>query len=83
MNGPASRHETGVWVAQMISLSVNGKRRELEGPVKLIDFLAETGVNLQFVAVAHNGDVVARERFAHVVLNDGDVVEVVRPVGGG
>ncbi len=67
----------------MISLSVNGKRRELEGPVKLIDFLESSGVNLQFVAVAHNGDVVARERFSQVVLDDGDVVEVVRPVGGG
>ena len=67
----------------MISLSVNGKRRELEGPVNLIDFLESSGVNLQFVAVAHNGDVIARERFAQVVLNDGDVVEVVRPVGGG
>lgn len=67
----------------MISLSVNGKRRELEGPVKLIDFLESSGVNLQFVAVAHNGDVVARERLEQVVLDDGDVVEVVRPVGGG
>ncbi|MDE2860966.1 MAG: sulfur carrier protein ThiS [Chloroflexota bacterium] len=67
----------------MISLNVNGKRRELEGPVRLIDFLESSGVNMQFVAVAHNGDVVDRERFAHVVLNDGDVVEVVRPVGGG
>lgn len=67
----------------MISLSVNGKRRELEGPVRLIDFLEGTGVNMQFVAVAHNGDVVERERFAHVVLKDGDVIEVVRPVGGG
>lgn len=67
----------------MISLRVNGKRRELEAPTRLIDFLEGSGVNLQFVAVAHNGDVVERERFPHVVLNDGDVVEVVRPVGGG
>ena len=67
----------------MITLSVNGKRRELEGPTRLVDFLESSGVNLRFVAVAHNGEVVERERFAHVVLNEGDEVEVVRPVGGG
>jgi thiamine biosynthesis protein ThiS len=35
------------------------------------------------VAVAHNGDVIARDRYDEVSLNDGDSVEVVRMVGGG
>ena len=67
----------------MITLTINGRRRELEGPVKLIDFLHASGVNLQFVAVAHNGDVVEKEMFPHIMLNEGDEVEIVRPVGGG
>ena len=67
----------------MIRLTVNGKPRELSGPTGLVAFLESLGVNVQFVAVAHNGNVLAREDYASVTLQDGDVLEVVRPVGGG
>ena len=67
----------------MITLTINGRSRELESPTNLIDFLRASGVNLQFVAVAHNGEVVEREMFPKIILNEGDEVEVVRPVGGG
>ena len=67
----------------VITLTINGRRRELEGPTCLIDFLHSSGVDLQFVAVAHNGEIVEREKFPHVILDEGDEVEVVRPVGGG
>ena len=67
----------------MITLTINGRTRELEGPTRLIDFLESIGVNLQFIAVAHNGEVGDREKFPQIVLSEGDEVEVVRPVGGG
>jgi sulfur carrier protein len=67
----------------MITLTINGRHRELEGPTPLVDFLHSSGVNLQFIAVAHNGEVVDRESFQEIVLDDGDDVEIVRPVGGG
>jgi thiamine biosynthesis protein ThiS len=67
----------------MITLTINGRRRELEGPTSLVDFLRSSGVNLQFIAVAHNGEVIERERFPQIILDEGDDVEVVRPVGGG
>jgi len=67
----------------VIKLTVNGKPRELAGPTGLVAFLESVGVNVQFVAVARNGDVLSREDYAGVTLQDGDVLEVVRPVGGG
>jgi thiamine biosynthesis protein ThiS len=67
----------------MITLTINGRYRELEGPTPLVDFLHSSGVNLKFIAVAHNGEVVDRESFQEIVLDDGDDVEIVRPVGGG
>lgn len=67
----------------MITLTINGRRREFEGPTCLLDFLQSSGVNLQFVAVARNGEVVDRESFTKIVLDEGDEVEIVRPVGGG
>ena len=67
----------------MITLTINGRRRELEGPTNLVDFLHTSGVNLQFVAVAHNGEVVGKDNFPRIMLDEGDEVEIVRPVGGG
>ena len=70
-------------VFRMITLTVNGKPRELDGPTPLLELLHSSGVNLQFVAVSYNGEVLDREQFPGITLNEGDQVEVVRPVGGG
>jgi thiamine biosynthesis protein ThiS len=67
----------------VITLTINGRRQELEGPTPLLDLLRSSGANIQFVAVAHNGEVVERERFRQIILDEGDQVEIVRPVGGG
>jgi len=67
----------------MIALTVNGERREVDGPILLIAFLESLGVDPRYVAVARNGDVVPREEWPQTTLQDGDVLEVVRMVGGG
>lgn len=67
----------------MITLTVNGKQRELEKVTALDRFLKDYGVDSQFVAVAYNGTVLQREEFPNVTLGQDDVVEIVRPVGGG
>ncbi|MFH1140347.1 MAG: sulfur carrier protein ThiS [Chloroflexota bacterium] len=67
----------------MINLTVNGKPTELQHPVPLLQFLQDRGVNTQFIAVAYNGTVLRKEEFGTVTLSQGDVVEIVRPVGGG
>ncbi len=67
----------------MITLTVNGKQRELEKLTALDRFLKDNGIDSQFVAVAYNGTVLQRGEFANVRLGQGDVVEIVRPVGGG
>ena len=67
----------------MITLTVNGKPRELDGPTPLLELLRASGVNLQFVAVWYNGDVLDKDQFPRITLDEGDQVEVVRPVGGG
>ena len=67
----------------IITLTVNGKPRELKEPMPLDRFLKEHRVDSQFVAVAYNGTVMRREEFDQITLSEGDVVEIVRPVGGG
>jgi thiamine biosynthesis protein ThiS len=67
----------------MIALTVNGERRELDGPIGLIAFLESLAIDPRYVAVARNGDVLPREEWPETTLQDGDVLEVVRMVGGG
>jgi len=67
----------------MINLMVNGKPRELDEVVDLASYLNSFGLNLQHVAVGYNGEVEAKDQFEQVKLKEGDVLEIVRPVGGG
>ena len=67
----------------MIALTVNGERRELDGSMGLIAFLESLAIDPRYVAVARNGDVLPREEWPATTLQDGDVLEVVRMVGGG
>lgn len=67
----------------MIGVHVNGRRVELEAPIGLLAYLEKLGVNPRAVAVEHNGVIIDRSRYAEAKLDDGDVVEIVRMVGGG
>ena len=67
----------------MINLMVNGKAKELIGSIDLAAYLNSFGVNLQHVAVGYNGEVLAKAQFPEIKLQDGDILEIVRPVGGG
>ena len=67
----------------MIAVTVNGKPVQLESSVSLGQFLDERNVNTKFVAVAYNGNVLQKEDYNGIVLNEGDVLEIVQPVGGG
>lgn len=62
---------------------VNGKPRDLESSLDLVSFLEGYGVNLQHVAVGYNGVVLDKDKFPQIVLKEGDVLEIVKPVGGG
>ena len=67
----------------MIKLMVNGKPREADDSTDLATYLMSFDVNLKFVAVGYNGDVIKKEQYAGITLKSGDTLEIVRPVGGG
>lgn len=46
-------------------------------------YLNSLGVKIQFVAVGYNGAVVDKGQYHEIILEEGDVLEIVRPVGGG
>ena len=67
----------------MISLQINGKEVQLEHPIQLLAYLDQLGVNPRAVAVEHNGTIIERRVYSTVMLQEGDIVEIVRMVGGG
>ena len=67
----------------VIGIQVNGKQIALDGPTLLTDYLDKLGVTPRGVAVEHNGMIIERDAYPTTTLHDGDVVEIVRMVGGG
>jgi len=67
----------------VIRLRINGREVELDGPTRLGDYLALLGVDPRAVAVELNERILERSELSATTLSDGDVVEIVRMVGGG
>jgi len=67
----------------MINVIVNGQESELESSMTINEFLEMKGFGGRSVAVAINCVVIRRTTFDETMINDGDQVEIVRPVGGG
>jgi thiamine biosynthesis protein ThiS len=65
------------------TIVVNGEPRALPPGGRLLDLLAELGVDARAVAVERNGDVLKRAQLADVELAAGDRLEIVRFVQGG
>ncbi len=61
---------------------INGNAEPAAGKT-VADYLRETGTDPQRVAVERNGEILPRAQYAATRLEDGDVVEIVRFVGGG
>ena len=67
----------------MIALQINGKRVQLDQPTPLLAYLEMLGVDQRAVAVEHNRVIIDRTLYVNTILGDGDIVEIVRMVGGG
>mgnify|MGYP000026357357 FL=1 len=67
----------------MIEITVNGNTSKLDEPTNINEFLVLKGFEGRSVAVAVNSIVIRRTSFNNTIINDGDIVEIVRPVGGG
>jgi len=62
---------------------LNGKHHDLAGTPTIVELIDTLSVKANQVAVAVNGEVVTRREWPETRVNEGDIVEVVRAVGGG
>jgi sulfur carrier protein len=71
-----------VFIGGNAMVKINGEMLEKDG-MTVADVLAEMETSSQRVAVEINENIVPKAEYSSTVLKDGDVVEVVRFVGGG
>ena len=64
-------------------MKVNGEDVALDEAVDLQRFLVLRGFDDKRVAVERNGAIVPRDSFGAVMLENGDVLEILHFVGGG
>lgn len=81
--GPASGFGGGFdFMDDGIEITVNGKPLALGAEISLGQFMQERRIPEASV-VERNGQIIPRDRRHLVILRDGDVLEIVRLVGGG
>jgi len=69
---------------RMITLMVNGARREVESNSTILRLLGSLSIDPRMVVVEHNRSILRdRDSYGSLPLNEGDVVEIVHFVGGG
>ncbi len=73
-----SRTEAG-----SISATINGKQVTLPAGTTVADFLAGRELHERLVVVERNGEIIKRSTFPEVIIEEGDLLEIVHFVGGG
>lgn len=64
-------------------LTVNGESREVEDGTAVAGLIESLGLPVGSVVVERNGTALVPSEHGEVVLEDGDVLELVRAVAGG
>ncbi len=66
-----------------IKLSVNNEPCEVAASTLLSAALVQWGYGDNKIAVAINGEFVPRSTYSERLLQQGDLIDIVKPVGGG
>lgn len=63
-------------------VTINGESLDIAGR-SLADYLTDAGYDLKKIAVERNNAIVPKAKYSETILQEKDVIEVVRFVGGG
>ena len=66
-----------------MNVKINGKQELLEGADNLFNLVEKGGLNIERIVIEHNYEVIPREKWPAVMLNENDNIEIVSFVGGG
>lgn len=66
-----------------MTITLNGERFELDSPMTVAALLAQLDIDPRRVAVEHNLNIIKRQTYPDILIDEGDTVEIVNFVGGG
>jgi thiamine biosynthesis protein ThiS len=66
-----------------VTATINGNPTNLASGTTISDFLAGRELHERLVVVERNGEIVKRSLFPEVIIEEGDLLEIVHFVGGG
>jgi thiamine biosynthesis protein ThiS len=67
----------------MITVQINGEKENVENEISIKSLLLNRNINPNIVACELNLKVIRRAELDNVKLKEGDVLEVIRMIGGG
>ena len=66
-----------------MKITVNGETKEVAPKTTLVSLITDMGLNPVTVAVECDGKIIKRDEYDSLVLQEGNVLELIRFVGGG
>ena len=66
-----------------MNVTVNGEPRDVGADLNISGLIQMLGLKPELTAVQVNGEILERTSLSEYVLSEGDVVELIRVVGGG
>ena len=63
-------------------VKINGEEKEIAGK-NLLEYLKEAGFEPERVVVERNLDIIPKDELGNTIIQDEEVIEVLRFVGGG
>ena len=66
-----------------MKITCNGETKELTQNTTLVSFIRDMDINPDTVVAECDGRIIKRDEYDTLVLSDGNVLELIRFVGGG
>jgi sulfur carrier protein len=66
-----------------MTLTVNGKNKELPDNSTLNNLLQQISQENERIAIEINAEIIPKSNYAEFLLKNGDKVEIIKAVGGG
>ena len=66
-----------------MEITINGETKEITPNTTLISFIKDMDLNPDTVVAECDGRIIKRDEYDTLVLSDGNVLELIRFVGGG
>lgn len=66
-----------------MNIILNGQKHNIESNITLKEILINLNIEQKNIIAEVNGEVVTKDDFSNKIINENDIIELVRFVGGG